>query len=92
MVDFLLLIDIAEIDSEKWSFQSSHDANVFVEPSIWEGCFNWHVSFNAEVGLERCTSEMVGVHPIGGVGTRWSAQLWEDAQDWCLANEGCPEA
>jgi len=21
----------------------------------------------------RCTSEVVGVHPIGGVGTRWSA-------------------
>lgn len=37
----------------------------------------------------RCTSEMVGVHPIGGVGTRWSAQLWADAQDWCLANSGC---
>eukprot|EP00435_Cladocopium_sp_Y103_P031316 s162_g7.t3 len=37
----------------------------------------------------RCTSEMVGVHPIGGVGTRWSAQLWADAQDWCMANAGC---
>eukprot|EP00434_Breviolum_minutum_P012292 symbB.v1.2.010835.t1/scaffold683.1/size173061/8 len=37
----------------------------------------------------RCTSEMVGVHPIGGVGTRWSAQLWDDAQDWCLQNTGC---
>ncbi|CAK9078509.1 Putative RNA pseudouridine synthase YlyB [Durusdinium trenchii] len=37
----------------------------------------------------RCTSEMVGLHPVGGVGTRWSAQLWSEAQSWCLQNAPC---
>uniref|UniRef100_A0A7S4Q5A6 SCP domain-containing protein n=1 Tax=Alexandrium monilatum TaxID=311494 RepID=A0A7S4Q5A6_9DINO len=37
----------------------------------------------------RCTSEMVGVHPVGGPGVRWSAQLWGDAQDWCLSQPEC---
>ncbi|CAK0846547.1 unnamed protein product, partial [Prorocentrum cordatum] len=37
----------------------------------------------------RCVSEMVGVHPVGGEGHRWSAQLWADAQDWCLAHDNC---
>merc|ERR1712216_791053 len=37
----------------------------------------------------RCTSEMVGVHPVGGAGVRWSKRLWEDAQDWCLAQADC---
>lgn len=37
----------------------------------------------------RCTSEAVGVHPIGGPGERWSAKLWQDAQDWCLAEDNC---
>jgi len=37
----------------------------------------------------RCGSEMVGVHPVGGPGLRWSAQLWADAQDWCSAQANC---
>jgi len=37
----------------------------------------------------RCTSEMVGVHPVGGPGVRWSAKLWADAQGWCIAEPGC---
>mmetsp|Transcript_126895 Transcript_126895/g.353346 ORF Transcript_126895/g.353346 Transcript_126895/m.353346 type:complete len:226 (+) Transcript_126895:75-752(+) len=37
----------------------------------------------------RCTSEMVGVHPVGGPGMRWSAKLWTDAQSWCLAESAC---
>jgi len=37
----------------------------------------------------RCTSEMVGVHPVGGSGERWSAQLWGEAQDWCLERPEC---
>lgn len=37
----------------------------------------------------RCTSEMVGVHPVGGVGHRWSVALWEAAQDWCLGQPNC---
>lgn len=37
----------------------------------------------------RCTSEQQGVHPIGGPGERWTAQLWEDAQDWCVAQDNC---
>ena len=32
----------------------------------------FHLQKNDPAG--RCTSEMVGVHPIGGVGTRWSAR------------------
>merc|ERR1712224_508559 len=37
----------------------------------------------------RCTSEMVGVHPVGGPAVRWSKQLWEDAQDWCVTQNNC---
>merc|ERR1712113_1223350 len=37
----------------------------------------------------RCTSEMVGVHPVGGSGVRWSAQLWTDAQEWCIGQANC---
>mmetsp|Transcript_114710 Transcript_114710/g.319025 ORF Transcript_114710/g.319025 Transcript_114710/m.319025 type:complete len:121 (+) Transcript_114710:183-545(+) len=37
----------------------------------------------------RCASEMVGVHPVGGVGERWSRALWEETQDWCLAQQNC---
>lgn len=37
----------------------------------------------------RCVSELVGVTPVGGPGVRWTRQLWEDAQDWCLAVDNC---
>merc|ERR1719253_1522821 len=37
----------------------------------------------------RCVSEMVGVHPVGAAGERWSSQLWADAQDWCLGQANC---
>lgn len=32
-------------------------------------------SFRLASPSARCTSEMVGLHPVGGVGTRWSARL-----------------
>merc|ERR1712110_1000408 len=37
----------------------------------------------------RCTSEMFGVHPVGGIGVGWTAELFNEAQDWCLAQENC---
>eukprot|EP00928_Gymnodinium_smaydae_P004096 TRINITY_DN11428_c0_g1_i1.p2 TRINITY_DN11428_c0_g1~~TRINITY_DN11428_c0_g1_i1.p2 ORF type:complete len:249 (-),score=53.17 TRINITY_DN11428_c0_g1_i1:99-845(-) len=37
----------------------------------------------------RCTSEMVGVHPIGAPAERWSKELWSSAQDWCLDQANC---
>merc|ERR1719440_1553303 len=37
----------------------------------------------------RCVSEMVGVHPVGGPGVRWSSQLLAEAQDWCLGQANC---
>eukprot|EP00933_Yihiella_yeosuensis_P038370 TRINITY_DN32306_c0_g1_i1.p1 TRINITY_DN32306_c0_g1~~TRINITY_DN32306_c0_g1_i1.p1 ORF type:complete len:242 (+),score=34.67 TRINITY_DN32306_c0_g1_i1:78-803(+) len=37
----------------------------------------------------RCTSEVVGKHPVGGQGVRWSADLWSEAQEWCLQQEDC---
>ncbi|CAE7215738.1 ylyB [Symbiodinium sp. CCMP2592] len=37
----------------------------------------------------RCASEMVGVHPVGGAGVRWSGALWESAQQWCSENAEC---
>eukprot|EP00930_Biecheleria_cincta_P074519 TRINITY_DN61733_c0_g1_i1.p1 TRINITY_DN61733_c0_g1~~TRINITY_DN61733_c0_g1_i1.p1 ORF type:complete len:202 (-),score=40.75 TRINITY_DN61733_c0_g1_i1:253-825(-) len=37
----------------------------------------------------RCASEMVGVHPVGGPGVRFSAELWESAQRWCLDQASC---
>lgn len=40
----------------------------------------------------RCASEMVGVHPVGGAGVRWSAALWESAQQWCSENKECSPA
>ncbi|CAE8678434.1 unnamed protein product [Polarella glacialis] len=43
----------------------------------------------APVKGSRCVSEMVGVHPVGGPGSRWSAGLWDEAQDWCLAQGNC---
>ena len=39
--------------------------------------------------MTSATKEVVGVHPVGGVGVRWSGALWESAQQWCLENAEC---
>ncbi|CAE7352636.1 ylyB [Symbiodinium natans] len=46
------------------------------------------LGFHQHRGM-RCVSEVVGVHPVGGVGVRWSGALWESAQQWCLENAEC---
>eukprot|EP00929_Paragymnodinium_shiwhaense_P089201 TRINITY_DN49397_c0_g1_i2.p1 TRINITY_DN49397_c0_g1~~TRINITY_DN49397_c0_g1_i2.p1 ORF type:complete len:134 (-),score=12.74 TRINITY_DN49397_c0_g1_i2:447-848(-) len=42
-----------------------------------------------QLKASRCSSEMVGVHPTGGPGVRWSKALWESTQDWCRSNDNC---
>ncbi|CAJ1402558.1 unnamed protein product [Effrenium voratum] len=37
----------------------------------------------------RCSSEMVGVHPVGSVGSRRSEEIWDAAQQWCHTNAEC---
>merc|ERR1712118_156365 len=38
---------------------------------------------------KRCRSEIVGLYPVGGIGQRWTAELWRSAQEWCVAEEQC---
>ncbi|CAE7739275.1 ylyB [Symbiodinium pilosum] len=46
------------------------------------------LGFRQQKGM-RCSSEMVGTHPVGGVSVRWSVALWESAQQWCLESVEC---